>query len=485
MDGPEEEEDGRFCRVCRAALDDDDNAAAGLDATVSDVDAEGGPTQRGRGFETEILRLEAWREMIMKHYGALRQQAGVQHLEDAAMDAVVDALVEGVCQACVGVCLGILNEDGADAEKELAGLQVANATASQRSMVANAEAQRTVSESLAQTRADTAAVTEETRRLTMLVASARAEQESAVHAFQTLCADSDRHWDELNRTLAGETESSAAAFSAGMREAFLRSELARVQDRDAWHDMFAIDTTTAIASINGFRLGQTSSESESVPWEEINMAWGECAVLLHILAKHLQHRSRLYQIRPLGCKSVIRSLKEHVPASGDTPEGRAERDFPLHGSDDLRFRSTWLGTGVASGLSSLGAGLTSGWAGVAGMFSRQSQDTDEPSGVEGVALAHESQPFDNGMKAFVRVLGEVVAAAQRTVPDLVVPYDVAVNRVKLRSDVWWSTPDMDVKLNNQRICMTGQTEETWTGVLRNLLEILSCLVQGLRRHRGR
>jgi len=103
------------------------------------------------------------------------------------------------------------------------------------------------------------------------------------------------------------------------------------------HQLFCIECDGLYGTINGFRLGRlpvgadpTAEEGSMVEWEEINVAWGQAALLLHTIAirtgpgfKFNRHKV----VTPMGSTSKMRLLP---PDSREDPS--CLEMFDLHGS---------------------------------------------------------------------------------------------------------------------------------------------------------
>ncbi len=81
-------------------------------------------------------------------------------------------------------------------------------------------------------------------------------------------------------------------------------ELSALHKVNVYSDSFMIGmTNSGIGTINNLRLGR--KQEESVEWEEINAAWGQCALLVHILSKKLGFTFSKYRIIPTGSRASI------------------------------------------------------------------------------------------------------------------------------------------------------------------------------------
>ncbi|XP_046919336.2 LOW QUALITY PROTEIN: beclin-1 [Dermatophagoides farinae] len=83
---------------------------------------------------------------------------------------------------------------------------------------------------------------------------------------------------------------------------------ARLKRTSVFNLTFCIWHTGPFGTINGFRLGRLPNIQ--VEWQEINAAWGQCALLLVSLAKKLGFTFQRYKIVPYGNFSFIESLDD-------------------------------------------------------------------------------------------------------------------------------------------------------------------------------
>lgn len=87
-------------------------------------------------------------------------------------------------------------------------------------------------------------------------------------------------------------------------------ELSLLKRTSVLNDLFYIDSYDQFGTINGLRLGRL--ETEMVPWEEINAAWGQCVLLLSSLAKRIGFQSAKYILYPMGSFSRIAEIHDHA-----------------------------------------------------------------------------------------------------------------------------------------------------------------------------
>lgn len=80
-------------------------------------------------------------------------------------------------------------------------------------------------------------------------------------------------------------------------------------------------------TINGLRLGRLVTVP--VEWGEINAAWGQCALLLHCLARYAELEFQKYKVVPCGNQSMVEQQPEKA--------GRSPILLPLYTSGGYRF----------------------------------------------------------------------------------------------------------------------------------------------------
>ena len=78
----------------------------------------------------------------------------------------------------------------------------------------------------------------------------------------------------------------------------LTSEIGYLSSTNLLFSLFRIGSEGRLGTINGMRLGRL--DHLPVPWEEINAAWGHCALLLSTLHRLKSFKSKSINIYPLG-----------------------------------------------------------------------------------------------------------------------------------------------------------------------------------------
>ncbi|KAH8860599.1 Beclin-2 [Schistosoma japonicum] len=90
------------------------------------------------------------------------------------------------------------------------------------------------------------------------------------------------------------------------RLSYARSHLHRLQRTNVLNIAFPIWYDGHIGVINGLHLGRLPNRP--VGWEEINAAWGQCALLLQCIGKKLNYSFQSYLIVPMGSQSKVVQL---------------------------------------------------------------------------------------------------------------------------------------------------------------------------------
>ncbi|KAF3806770.1 Beclin-1-like protein B, partial [Colletotrichum gloeosporioides] len=89
--------------------------------------------------------------------------------------------------------------------------------------------------------------------------------------------------------------------------------LEKLQRSNVYNDTFCISHDGTFATINGLRLGRTSSKP--VDWPEINAAWGHALLLLVTVADKLGYKFDGFEPQPMGSTSKIVRYELPSPAA--------------------------------------------------------------------------------------------------------------------------------------------------------------------------
>lgn len=103
---------------------------------------------------------------------------------------------------------------------------------------------------------------------------------------------------------------------------FIRSNLDRLKQTNAFNASFHLWHVGHFGTINGLRMGRLPSVP--VDWNEINAAWGQLTILLSALARKVNMSFQRYKLVPFGSASYIEDLVEN-------------KQLPLYGSGGFRF----------------------------------------------------------------------------------------------------------------------------------------------------
>ncbi|CAH8507472.1 unnamed protein product [Schistosoma intercalatum] len=90
------------------------------------------------------------------------------------------------------------------------------------------------------------------------------------------------------------------------RLSYARNHLHRLQRTNVLNIAFPIWYDGHIGVINGLHLGRLPNRP--VGWEEINAAWGQCALLLQCIGKKLNYTFQNHRIVPMGSQSKVVQL---------------------------------------------------------------------------------------------------------------------------------------------------------------------------------
>ncbi|TPP61876.1 SURP and G-patch domain-containing protein 1 [Fasciola gigantica] len=116
-------------------------------------------------------------------------------------------------------------------------------------------------------------------------------------------------YNEQKQTLL---DSADELLSLESRVTDAESHLQRLVRTNVLNTTFPIWYDGHIGVINGLHLGRLSNRL--IAWEEINAAWGQCAMLLQCIARKLNFQFPHYEIVPMGIRSKIvetQTRREH------------------------------------------------------------------------------------------------------------------------------------------------------------------------------
>ncbi|KAK4469468.1 hypothetical protein MN116_007018 [Schistosoma mekongi] len=126
-------------------------------------------------------------------------------------------------------------------------------------------------------------------------------------------AELEKRTEELDRATTQYNDQKLALIEAEeemqcleSRLSYARSHLHRLQRTNVLNIAFPIWYDGHIGVINGLHLGRLPNRP--VGWEEINAAWGQCALLLQCIGKKLNYTFQSYRIVPMGSQSKVVQL---------------------------------------------------------------------------------------------------------------------------------------------------------------------------------
>uniref|UniRef100_A0ABI7WLD2 Beclin 2 n=1 Tax=Felis catus TaxID=9685 RepID=A0ABI7WLD2_FELCA len=134
--------------------------------------------------------------------------------------------------------------------------------------------------------------------------------EAARAETQVLDQQDEQHWRDYSNLQWQQLELQDELTSR-------RNQLVRAQIQWDWlkktnvfSATFEIRDDGPVGIINSFRLG--CLPTVPVSWNEINMAWGQTALLLHALSNKIGLEFQRYQLFPCGNRSYLKSLTDDV-----------------------------------------------------------------------------------------------------------------------------------------------------------------------------
>ncbi|CAH8478616.1 unnamed protein product [Schistosoma turkestanicum] len=126
-------------------------------------------------------------------------------------------------------------------------------------------------------------------------------------------AELEKRTEELDRATTQYNDQKLALIEAEeemqcleSRLSYARSHLHRLQRTNVLNIAFPIWYDGHIGVINGLHLGRLPNRP--VGWEEINAAWGQCALLLQCIGKKLNYTFQNHRIVPMGSQSKMIQL---------------------------------------------------------------------------------------------------------------------------------------------------------------------------------
>ncbi|KAF7257791.1 hypothetical protein EG68_04758 [Paragonimus skrjabini miyazakii] len=104
-------------------------------------------------------------------------------------------------------------------------------------------------------------------------------------------------------------EAEEELFSLQARVKHAEQHLQRLLRTNVLNTAFPIWYDGHFCVINGLHLGRLSNRP--VSWEEINAAWGQCAMLLQCIVRKINYTFQDYRVVPLGSQSKVIDLSNH------------------------------------------------------------------------------------------------------------------------------------------------------------------------------
>lgn len=225
-----------------------------------------------------------------------------------AMDS--EALSHCLCENCLTMLVSALDKNISQAEGELKQYG---------DILSDLQRQVTGEQSADPTEMEALTLEETLRQLKLEESAHKAELFALQKELHDSLSRESKFWQREN-----ELELKVMNFEEDHAEVIQRikvaeEELTLLKRTSVLNDLFYIDSYDQFGTINGLRLGRL--ETDVVPWEEINAAWGQCVLLLSSLAKRIGFQSAKYILYPMGSFSRIAEIHDHA------------NKFELFGSD--------------------------------------------------------------------------------------------------------------------------------------------------------
>ncbi|RLN49189.1 hypothetical protein BBJ29_003713 [Phytophthora kernoviae] len=165
------------------------------------------------------------------------------------------------------------------------------------------------------------------------------QQEALTEEEKTLIQEEAALWDVFNNLQLQETTFQEIRDAGTAQIDAMERKVASAKHLNILTDMFIIGYDGAFGTINQFRMGQ--SASFAVEWNEINAAFGECALLLQTLGNMVGVEFSDFKIVPLGSFSkMIRTSNLRM-------------EYCLHGSDQQNFAESHFNLGLGAWITCL------------------------------------------------------------------------------------------------------------------------------------
>ncbi|TGZ62104.1 hypothetical protein CRM22_007622 [Opisthorchis felineus] len=113
----------------------------------------------------------------------------------------------------------------------------------------------------------------------------------------------DRAQTQYNEQKQNLIEAEEELWSLDARVKYAKRHLDRLLRTNVLNTVFPIWYSGHFGIINGLHLGRLSDRP--VSWDEINAAWGQCAMLLQCIARKLNYTFQGYRVVPLGSQSKV------------------------------------------------------------------------------------------------------------------------------------------------------------------------------------
>ncbi|TMW56223.1 hypothetical protein Poli38472_008871 [Pythium oligandrum] len=168
----------------------------------------------------------------------------------------------------------------------------------------------------------------------------QSRQKSLDVEYEAIVKEEDAMWQAFNDLQFNDSAFRDRRDSASVQLETLERMMETTRAHSVLTEAYVIGQTGPFGVINGFRMGQMPTVH--VEWNEINAAFGECALLLHTLAGIVGLEFTGFKIVPLGSFSKIVRLSS------------LRMEYSLHGSDQDNFAESRFNLGLGAWITCVG-----------------------------------------------------------------------------------------------------------------------------------
>lgn len=233
-------------------------------------------------------------------------------LDEVARVEKIMALASGqtdqdhpVCGDCLQAVVLEVQRQVDEAQEEHRRYQEAHARLEEQLQAFSHEDAEQVEADIAEMEAEERRLLEQLRGFDREEAELQEDLERCRRQEEALKREEDELWLALSEQQLALIEAEEEHATTASAILYSTTELNRLQKTNVLNDMFHIAHHGQFGTINRFRMGKLPDNS--VPWEEINAAWGQACLLLDALTKKCGVPMGQYRLLPRGSFSAIQA----------------------------------------------------------------------------------------------------------------------------------------------------------------------------------